>query len=185
MPYIRDHLENITTTMTRRNFAVKLFDRWAKTLAGFDRCHTGAAEPDLCPDCLDYLPCPLDTWIDTLAAVAVGTETEPVERFYGSRESERQPTNTFYRWLNNGRKALAGAGLAAVVDCWAAGESCSKQTGSPKPDGTTTADTQQSPPDGPGSWQLPDAPNTSRTLWTSATKYSPGGTEPRPWLGNS
>lgn len=119
MPYIRDHLENITTTMTRRNFAVKLYDRWANAFAGFDRCHTGAAEPDLCPDCLDYLPCPLDIWIDGLAAVAVGTDAKPVERFYSSKASKREPTNTFYRWLNKGRRELADAGLAAVADYWA------------------------------------------------------------------
>lgn len=119
MPFIRTHLKTITTTMTRRKAATKRYDRWQPVFTNLGRCpdNNGA---DLCPDCLDYLPCPLDTWIDTLAAVAVGDHITPINSFYPLNESDRRDktTKTYYRWINQGRKPMADAGIAAVISYW-------------------------------------------------------------------
>lgn len=119
VPFIDDHLKTITKTMTRRKAVTKRYDRWQSAFATLGRCpdNDGA---DLCPDCLDYLPCPLDTWIDILAAVAVGDHITPINSFYPRWESDRKAgvTKTFYRWTNQGRKPLADAGIVAVIDYW-------------------------------------------------------------------
>lgn len=109
-------LTAITTTQTRRNRAIKLSRQWLTTFGNLTSC----GDDDPCPDCLDYLPCPLDTWLDTLAAVAVGTNPTSVHNFYKIDTATKEKARTFYRWLNNGDVVMAWAGAAAVVDFWVA-----------------------------------------------------------------
>lgn len=107
-----------TTTVTRRAAIKNSYRLWAEALTDLTspRCppKTPNKKTRRCTECAADDPCPLDTWIDQLAATAVGTDDRSLASFY-----DPQPTfaksSTYTRWTNTGLVQLAQAGAAHLI----------------------------------------------------------------------
>jgi DNA polymerase III epsilon subunit-like protein len=101
-----------------RAAALKWHKRWGARLDSAGACGDG----DSCPDCQAALPCPLDTWQQPLAAVALG-------RIDGKRQAARSflhtqgagsGTGVFTTWHATGHGRLADHAAWLVHEHWRA-----------------------------------------------------------------
>ena len=119
LPALLPLLEHLTPRKGRHGMreAVLAWTRaHAPRLDALDRCNTD----DRCPSCETHQPCPLDTWREPLAPLAVGNRDKRARSFL--RPNGRQAgTGAYTTWLERGQdQQLADAALALVVEHWRA-----------------------------------------------------------------
>lgn len=88
----------------------------AAALDALERC----GNDDRCPACENRQPCPLDTWREPLAPIAIG-ELATRARSFLKPNGKAAGTGAYTTWLSRGLdQQLADAALALVVEHWRA-----------------------------------------------------------------
>jgi len=87
--------------------------RYEPALTAAGRC----GRTDRCPDCREGLPCPMDTWPDSLAVTALG---DPVKAALGFLRptGKEAGTGVFSTWHLAGNRRVADAALWLVAEHW-------------------------------------------------------------------
>lgn len=111
-----EHLEPRKGRHGMRDAVLAWANAHGPRLGALDRC----SDDDRCPSCETHQPCPLDTWREPLAPLALGALDKRARSFL--RPNGRQAgTGAYTTWLERGHdQALADASLALVVEHWRA-----------------------------------------------------------------
>lgn len=119
LPALLPLLEHLTPHKGRhgmREAVLAWTNTYAARLDALDRC----SPDDRCPSCEARQPCPLDTWREPLAPLAVGDPDKRARSFLRPNGSQAG-TGAYNTWLERGQdQQLADAALALVVEHWRA-----------------------------------------------------------------
>jgi DNA polymerase III epsilon subunit-like protein len=110
-----EHLEPRKGRHGMRDAVLAWTETYAPKFEALDRC-----DDDRCPSCEARQPCPLDTWREALAPLAVG-DLDKRARSFLRPNGKQAGTGAFTTWLTRGQDhQLADAALALVVEHWRA-----------------------------------------------------------------
>lgn len=109
------------STRMKRSRAAAAYTQWTTALTRLTsrRCPTAPTgttpKPKRCMPCSAGDPCPLDTWVDEIARIAVGRTDATVLSFYDPQPG-KAASSSYAGWINSGLHELAQAGIAHVID---------------------------------------------------------------------
>lgn len=97
-----------------RTTALNWAATWSPKLTALKRCN----DKDLCPDCREGYPCPLDLWPDTIAGLALGPP-DKYARGYFEMTGKDAGTGAYTTWLARGvDHRVTDAAVALCVEHW-------------------------------------------------------------------